>query len=129
MFNLDFYNENCNQNCRTEPNYYKAAKLFLGGKGGSNAVGSIQLMEDDTLVIKPIDVATVFNEYYVNVTSSIGPPTEAMSHMSDVEFVQHSVHKYKNHSSIQHINKLITNSQHPNLLHFRKSVSTQSKKY
>ncbi len=59
----------------------------MGGKGGSNAVGSIQLMEDDRLVTKPIDVATVFNEYYVNVTSSIGPPTEDMSHMSDVEFV------------------------------------------
>ncbi len=41
----DFYNENCNQNCRTEPNYYKAAKLFMGSKGGYNAVGSIQLMK------------------------------------------------------------------------------------
>ncbi len=65
-------NENCNQNCRTEKNYFKAAKLSIGGKGGYD-VGTIQLLEDDRLVTIPVDVTTVFNEYQVNVTSSIWP--------------------------------------------------------
>ncbi len=48
--------------------------------------------------------------------------------MSDVEFVQHSIHKYKNHSSIQHINKHITNFQHPKSFTFQEvSIDTVKK--
>ncbi len=34
------------------------------------------------------------------MTQHIGPPTEDKSDLSDLEFVQHSIDKYQNHSSV-----------------------------
>ncbi len=56
------------------------------GRGGSNTV-PIQCMEGDTLVTKPVEVATLYSDYCVNITRCIGQPTADTSHMSDAEFV------------------------------------------
>ncbi len=84
----------------------------MGGRGGSNAV-AIQFMEGDTLVTKPVEVATWYNDYCVNITRCIGQPTADTSHMSDTEFVAYSVVKYQDHSSIKHISDRMGKSEVP----------------
>ncbi len=62
----------------------------MGGRDGSNAV-PIQFMEGGTLVTKPVEVATLYNDYCVNITICIGQPTADTSHMSDTEFVAYRI--------------------------------------
>ncbi len=69
-------------------------------RGSSNAV-PIQFMEGDTLMTKPVEVATLYNDYCVNITRCIGQPTADTSHMYDAEFVVYSVVKYLDHSSVK----------------------------
>ena len=121
----DFFKEHCNKNCRNEPNFYKAIKPFMGGKGGTNSV-SIQLMEGDRLVTKPTEVANVFNEFYVNITRNIGPPTDDTSHMSDEQFVTHSIDKYTDHSSILRIKHHVESSPENHLKYSLNEVSVDT---
>ncbi len=93
-----FYGKNCNVNCRNNTNYYKAIKPFMG-KNAQNS-DSIQLLKNDRLVTDPEQIANVFNDFQGNLTKHIGPLTEDKSDLSDLEFVQHSIDKYQNHSSV-----------------------------
>ncbi len=65
---------------------------------GSNVQNSdsIQLLENDRLVTDPVQVANVFNDFQVNITKHIGPPTEDKSDLSDLKCVHHSIDKYQN---------------------------------
>ncbi len=59
--------------------------------GKANRSGNaIQIMEEDTLMTNPGEVAAVFNVFHVNITKHIVPPTEDTFHMSNTEFAQHS---------------------------------------
>ncbi len=58
-----FYGENCKVNCRNNSNFYKAIKPFMG-KNAQNS-DSIQLLENDRLVTDAVQVANVFNDFYV----------------------------------------------------------------
>ncbi len=71
---------------------------------------SIQLLENDRLVTDPVQVANVFNDFQVNITKHIGPSTEDKSDFSDLEFVQHSIDKYQNHSSVIRISEHLEQS-------------------
>ena len=48
-------------------------------------------------------MSDIFNTFYVNVANDIGTPQSDTSHLSDIEFVHHSVDRYKNHDSILNI--------------------------
>ncbi len=91
--------------------------VYIGGRGGSNAV-PIQFMEGDTLVTKPVDVATLYNDYCVNITRCIDQPTADTSHISDAEFVAYSVVKYQDHSSIKRISDRMCKSAVPITFNF-----------
>ncbi len=93
-----FYGENCNVNCRNYTNYYKAIKPFMG-KNAQNS-DSIQLLQNDRLVTDPVQVANVFNDFQVNITKHIASPTEDKTDLSDLEYVQYSIDKYQNLSSV-----------------------------
>ncbi len=69
------------------------------GKNAQNS-DSVQLLENDRLVTEPVQVANGFNDFQVYITKHIGPPTEDKSDLSDLEFVQHSIDKYQNLSSV-----------------------------
>ncbi len=71
----------------------------MGGRCGSNAV-RIQVMDCGKLVIKPVHVATLYNDYCVNITRCIGQPTVETIHMSDAKYIEIGVRKYHNHSRI-----------------------------
>ncbi len=113
----DFLSDNCSKHCRNIPNYYKAIKSFMCRKGGSNVV-PIQFMEGDTLVTKPVELATLYNDCCVNITRCIGQPTADTSYMSDAEFVGYSVVKYQDHSSIKHISDCMGKSEVPITFNF-----------
>ncbi len=82
----------------------------MGGRDGSNAV-PIQFMEGGTLVTKPVETATLYNDYCVNITRGIGHPTVDTSHMSDAEFIAYIVVKYQDHSSIKRISDRMGKSE------------------
>ncbi len=113
----DYLSDNCSKHCRNTPNYYKAIKPFMGGRGGSNTV-PIQFMDGDTLVTKPVEVATLYNDYCVNIIRCIGQPTADTSHMSDAESVAYSVVKYQDHSSIKRISDHMCKSEVPITFNF-----------
>ncbi len=71
----------------------------MGGRYCSNAV-RIQVMEGGKLVIKPVDVATLYNDYSVNITKGISQPTFETIHMSDAKYTENGVTKYHDHSRI-----------------------------
>ncbi len=54
---------------------------------------SIQLLEIDRLVNDQVQVANLFNNFQVNITKHTGPEIY-------LEFIHHSIDKYKNHSSV-----------------------------
>ncbi len=65
---------------------------------------NIQLLKGDTLVTKPIDVANVINEFFTNITSTIGEPvSEATLELDDEEFILLIYDKYKDHPSVKYI--------------------------
>ncbi len=75
-------------------------------------------MEGDTLVTKPVEVATLYNDYCVNITRGIGQPTADTSHLSDAEFVANSVVKYQDHSSVKCISDCMGKSHVPITFNF-----------
>ncbi len=69
-------------------------------------------------MIKPVEVATLYNDYCVNITRCIGQPTANTSHMSDAEFVAYSVVKYQDHFSIKCISDRMGKSEVPITFNF-----------
>ncbi len=90
----------------------------IHGRRGGGAV-PIQFVEGDTLVTKPVEVATLYNDYCVKITRGIGQPTADTSHMSDAEFVAYSVMKYHDHSSIKRIRDCMGKSEVPTTFNFK----------
>ncbi len=86
----------------------KAIKPFMGKN--AQYLDSMALLENDRLVTDPVQVATVFNDFQVNITKYIGPPTEDKSDLSDLEFVHHSIDKYQNYSSVKRIREHLEQS-------------------
>ncbi len=87
------------------------------GKSSDN----IQLLEGDTLLPKPTYTANVMNEYFTNITSTIGERvSEATLDLDDEEFISLSYDKYKDHPSV---NNIAENHQLPSNFEF-KEVST-----
>ena len=66
---------------------------------GSSANTNISLIENDAIINDPTGVATVLNDYYVNVTNSIGQPDllDVNEDIDDV-FLPH-----ESHESVQYI--------------------------
>ncbi len=50
--------------------FYSTLHPFFSDKSNRSS-GNIQLLENDTLVTQPTDVANVMNSFYVNITSAI----------------------------------------------------------
>ncbi len=69
---------------------------------------------------KPVEVATLYNDYCVNITKGIGQPTADTSYMSDAEFVAYSVMKYQDHSSIKCISDHMGKTEVPITFNFIK---------
>ncbi len=95
--------------------------VTFNNRGSSIAV-PIHFMEGDTLVTKPVDVATLYNDYCVNITRCIGQPTADTSHMSDAEFVAYSAVKYQDHSSIKRISDRMGKSEVPITFNFKEVI-------
>ena len=51
------------------------------------------------------EVADIFNEFYLNVASEIGPRQPDTSHLSDYDFVRHSIDTYSDHESVLSIQR------------------------
>ena len=81
-------------------------KPFMSHKG-SSANTDISLIENDAIINDQTGVATVLNDYYVNVTKSIGQP-DLLDVNEDIEdvFLAH-----KSHESVQYIEQYIMKDQ------------------
>ena len=60
-------------NTHNNKEFWKITKPFMSHKG-SSANTDISLIENDAIINDHTGVATVLNDYYVNVTKSIGEP-------------------------------------------------------
>ena len=60
-------------NTHNNKEFWKITKLFMSHKG-SSANTNISLIENDAIINDQTGVAIVLNDYYVNVTKSIGKP-------------------------------------------------------
>ena len=78
--------------------FWKITKPFMS-HNGSSANTDISLMENDAIINDQTGVATVLNDYYVNVTKSIGQPDllDVNEDIKDV-FLAH-----ESHESVQYI--------------------------
>ena len=76
----------------------------------SPANTNISLIENDAIINDQTGVATVLNDYYVNVTKSIGlPDLLDVNEDIDVVFLAH-----ESHESIQYIRQYIINQNSSN---------------
>ena len=78
--------------------FWKITKPFMSHKG-SSANTDISLIANDAIINDQTGVATVLNDYYVNVTKSIGQP-DLLDVNEDIEdvFLAH-----ESHESVQYI--------------------------
>ena len=78
--------------------FWKITKPFMSHKGSSTNT-DISLIENDAIINDQTGVATVLNDYYVNVTKSIGQP-DLLDVNEDIEdvFLAH-----ESHESVQYI--------------------------
>ena len=118
-----YFHERCGDDGKSDSKtFYSTLCPFYSNKGGKSS-GNIQLLENDTLVTRPTDVANVMNPYYVNITSSIGEPvTKDILELDDDDFIAHSQEKFKDHPSVKKILE-----KHPQPSNFKfKEVSPDS---
>ena len=85
-------------NTHNNKEFWKITKPFMSHKG-SSANTDISLIENDAIINDQTGVATVLNDYYVNVTKSIGEP-DLLDVNEDIEDV-FLVHE--SHESVQYI--------------------------
>ena len=85
-------------NTHNNKEFWNITKPFMSHKG-SSANTNIFLIENDAMINDQTGVATVLNDYYVNVTKSIGQPDllDVNKYIEDV-FLAH-----KSHESVQYI--------------------------
>ncbi len=69
-----YFHERCGDDGKADSRtFYSTLRPFYSDKGNRSS-GSIQLLENDTLVTQPADLANAMNSFYVNITSTIGEP-------------------------------------------------------
>ena len=85
-------------NTHNNKEFWKITKPFMSHKG-SSANTDISLIENDAIINDQTGVATVLNDYYVNVTKFIGQP-DLLDVNEDIEdvFLAH-----ESHESVQYI--------------------------
>ena len=89
-------------NTHNNKEFWKITKSFMSQKG-SSANTNISLIENDAIINDQTGVATVLNDYYVNVIKSIGQPDllDVNEDIDDV-FLAH-----ESHESVQHIRQYV----------------------
>ena len=87
-------------------------KAFMSHKGFS-ASTNIFLLENDVVISDQTVVANVSNDYYVNVTETIGQP-DLLVVNEDIEVV-FRIHKF--HESVQHIKQYMKDQHGNTMLH------------
>ncbi len=96
--------------------FWDTVHLFFSDKGVKSS-DNIQLLEGDTLLTKPTDIANVMIEFFTNITSTIGEPvSETTLYLDDEEFISLSYDKYKDHPSV---NDITENHQLPSNFEFK----------
>ena len=87
-------------------------KAFMSYKGFS-ASTNISLLENDVVISDQTVVANVSNDYYVNVTETIGQP-DLLVVNEDIEVV-FRIHEF--HESVQHIKQYMKDQHGNKMLH------------
>ena len=104
-----YFHERCSDPADTQT-FWNTLRPFYTSKG-SRAVQNIQLLEEDQLITSPVNVADIFNEYYTNITSTIGSHVEASTlQCDDADFISFSNEKHKDHPSVKKISERHTAS-------------------
>ena len=85
-------------NTHNNKEFWKITKPFMSHKGFS-ANNNISLIENDAIINDQTGVASVLNDYYVNVTKSIGQP-DLLDVNEDIENVFLS---HESHESVQYV--------------------------
>ena len=83
--------------------FWPTVKPFIASKSktGDNA---IQLLENNKLVTEPQKTSEIFNHFYVNIANEIGSPVDERTFdKTDLELINFSIDKYRNHPSISRI--------------------------
>ena len=98
MLNMYLEDKCTINNTHNNKEFWKITKLFMSHKG-SSANTNISLIENNAIINDQTGVATVLNDYYVNVTKSIGQP-DLLDVNEDIEdvFLAH-----ESHESVQYI--------------------------
>ena len=80
-------------NTHNNKNFWKITKPIMSHKGSSANI-NISLIENDAIINDQTGVATVLNDYYVNVTKSIGQP-DLLDINEDIDdvFLEHESHE------------------------------------
>ena len=96
-------------NTHNNKEFWKITKPFMSHKG-SSANTDISLIENDAIINDQTGVATVINDYYVNVTKSIGQP-DLLDVNEDIEdvFLAH-----ESHESVQYIEQYMKDQKGSN---------------
>ena len=67
---------NCNDGPKSGKNFWKTVKPFLS-KNGSNSTSDLTLIDNETLVTDPEQVANIMNDYYIHIADHIGTSSNA----------------------------------------------------
>ncbi len=96
-----YFHERCGDGGKSDTRtFYSTLRPFYSNKPPKSS-GTIQLLEGDTLVIRPADFANVMNPFNVNITSTIRHLVmEDILELDDDDFITHSETKYKDHPSV-----------------------------
>ena len=92
---------------RTTKNSGKLLGNFSQTKGPNN--DKITLVEDDDLIKDDKETATIFNEFFINITEKLNltdPPTEEIP-PDEISQIPHEILKFRNHPSILKIKEKV----------------------
>ena len=95
---------NCNVN--NGKLFWDTVKPLISDKAKNNNT-NISLLEENNIVNQSIDVANIFNEYYVNVTKEIGEVDTIYEH-DDIESI---LETHLNHDAVKYITEKCVNNQ------------------
>ena len=87
--------------------FYQTVQPFISNKPPT--VPPVQLAEGECLIKDETEIANVMNNYYTNIARNIGQNDTELCDLSDELFVDKSILKYKDHSSILKIKQNVTN--------------------
>ena len=90
--------------------FWKSVKPLFSDK--IQAPSKIALLENEVLVTDDKEVAEIFNEYFVNITDSLGiiEPKDALQDTDGIsDLVEIAIQKYSSHPSV----KLISSNTKP----------------